>query len=117
MFAVVKEAGKQYIVVPGKTIRLDKKLGERGETVTFREVLLVADGSSVSIGTPSLPSITVSGTIVRQGRGRKIIILKYKPKKRYKKKQGHRQPYTEVRIDAIGARAKETKINKEAATV
>src|SRR3989344_3639124 len=98
MFAVIKAAGKQYIAVPGAKIKFDKSFGKKGDVVVFEEVLLVSDADSVSLGEPTLPGVSVKGTVVREGRGRKVITLKYKPKKRYKTKRGHRQPFSEIEI-------------------
>ena len=109
MFAVIRAAGKQYIAVPGQKIKFDKTLVADGEGVVFDEVLLIADGDDVSIGTPLLEGATVKGKVVREGRDRKIIVFKYKPKKRYKKKRGHRQPFSEVMIEKIVSAKKPAK--------
>jgi large subunit ribosomal protein L21 len=102
MFAVIRAAGKQYVAVPGQKIKLDKHLNaEESGRVVFGEVLLVADGDEVMIGTPLVKDTEVIGKVARQGRGRKIITMKFKPKKRYKKKIGHKQPFTEVTIESI----------------
>lgn len=104
MFAVIKAAGKQYVAVPGQKIKFDKTFGKKGEKVLFEDVLLISDGTDVKIGEPMVSGSTVTGTVVREGRDRKVIILKYKPKKRYKTKRGHRQPYSEVIIDEISGK-------------
>lgn len=110
MFAVIKAAGKQYVAVPGQKIKFDKSFGKKGEKVVFNDILLISNGSDVSVGTPTVTGSTVSGTVVREGRSRKVITLKYKPKKRYKTKRGHRQPYSEVLIEDIsGPSKKKTK--------
>jgi len=106
MFAVIKASGKQYIAVLGQKIKFDSSLGKKGEKVVFDKVLLVADKDSVEIGDPVVGGSSVTGTVVREGRSRKVITLKYKPKKRYKTKRGHRQPYSEVMIDEIGGKKK-----------
>jgi large subunit ribosomal protein L21 len=106
MFAVVRAGGKQYIAVPGEKISLDASLAPKGESVVLSEVLLVADGDNVSVGTPLVAGVTVRGTVVREGRGRKTIVYKYKAKKRYKKKRGHRQPFCEVMIESINTNSK-----------
>jgi large subunit ribosomal protein L21 len=101
MYAVVKSGGKQYKVKEGETFRVEKLPGEVGAEITFDDVLLFSDGETVQIGTPRLENITVKGTVVEQGRARKIIVFKYKRRKRYRRKQGHRQPYTAVKVDNI----------------
>ena len=98
MFAVIKAAGKQYIAVPGQKIKFDKSFGEKGKDITFEDVLLIVDGENVTLGTPTVSGASVLGKIVREGRSRKVITLKYKPKKRYKTKRGHRQPFSEVEV-------------------
>jgi len=103
MYAVVRSGGKQYKVREGETLRLEKLAGEVGTPVSFDKVLLFSDGENVSIGRPVLDDVQVQGTIVEQGRAKKIIVFKYKRRKRYRRKQGHRQSYTAVKIDSIGA--------------
>lgn len=101
MYAVVKSGGKQYKVKEGETFRVEKLPGEVGAEITFDDVLLVSDGENVNVGTPRLENVTVKGTVVEQGQARKIIVFKYKRRKRYRRKQGHRQPYTAVKVDSI----------------
>jgi len=101
MLAVIKTGGKQYLVAPKQKIKIEKIAGEVGDTVTFNEVLLLEKNKKVTIGTPLLKGATVSARIVRQGKAKKVIVFKYKPKKRYKVKKGHRQPFTEVEIVKI----------------
>jgi len=100
MLTVIKTGGKQYIVEPKKRLKVEKLGTAQGEDVQFGEVLLVGepDGSSVSIGMPVLVSAHVAGRVLSHGRARKITMLKYKPKKRYRKHIGHRQHYTEIEI-------------------
>ena len=102
MFAVIKTGGKQYVVREGQKLKIEKLPGEKGKNVEF-EVLLLAedDGSKVDVGTPTLKGKKVSGEIVEQGRGKKIEVVKYKPKSRYTRRYGHRQPYTKVVITKI----------------
>ena len=100
MYAVIKTGGKQYKVAVGDAIFVEKLAGEAGETVTFDEVLAV--GNDDGIATGSDVKATVTGEIVKQGKNKKITVLKYKAKKGYRRKNGHRQPYTRVRISAIG---------------
>ncbi len=101
MFAVIKAAGKQYVAVLGEKIKFDKTFGQKGESVVFDKVLLIANGTDVAVGSPVVDGAQVKGTVVREGRDRKIITLKYKPKKRFKTKRGHRQPFSEVEITDI----------------
>ena len=102
MYAIIKTGGKQIQVEAGQEIYIEKLNVEEGETVTFDEVVLIG-GEETKVGTPLVAGATVVGEAVRHGRGEKIIVFKYKPKKGYKKKQGHRQPYTKVVIKAINA--------------
>jgi len=103
MIAVIATGGKQYLVKPGETVKIEKIAGDKGQTVTFDKVLLVAeeDGSKVQVGTPNL-SVPVSAEIMEQGRADKIEVVHYKAKVRYKKRSGHRQPFTAVKITKIG---------------
>lgn len=103
MYAVVASGGKQYKVREGEVLRVEKLAGDVGAEVAFDEVLLLSDGENVEIGRPVLPDVQVKGHIVEQGKARKIIVFKYKRRKRYRRKQGHRQPFTAVRIDSIEA--------------
>jgi large subunit ribosomal protein L21 len=103
MYAVVNTGGKQYKVQKGETLRIEKITGEVGTQVTFDKVLMVADGENVRVGQPLLEKAAVQASIVEQDRAKKIIIFKYKRRKRYRRKQGHRQPYTAIRIDGIEA--------------
>lgn len=100
MYAVIKTGGKQYKVAAGDEIFVEKIEGEAGETVTFEDVLAVADDNGIKAGDVKA---TVSGEIVKQGKNKKVVVLKYKAKKGYRNKNGHRQPYTRVRITAINA--------------
>ena len=103
MYAVVATGGKQYKVQEGQILRVEKLPGQVGEPITFDQVLLVADGEEVNIGTPVVDNASVSGHIVEQGKAKKIVVFKYKRRKRYRRKQGHRQQYTAVKIDSIQA--------------
>jgi large subunit ribosomal protein L21 len=89
-------------------VKLEKLAGEVGQSVTLGEVLMVTEGDQVRIGRPILDGVAIQGRIVKQGRGRKIVIYKYKRRKDYSKKMGHRQDYTAVRIESIGAQGQET---------
>ena len=101
MYAVVDSGGKQYKVREGETVRFEKLSGEVGDSVTFDKILLFSDDENVSIGQPVLENMAVQGHIVEQGKAKKVLVFKYKKRKRYRRKQGHRQPYTAVRIDRI----------------
>lgn len=103
MIAVIKTGGKQYRALEGGKIRVEKLSGEVGETITFSEVLLAGDEKDVKVGTPLVPKASVVATITEQGMADKVWGIKHKPKKRYKVKFGHRQPYTEVEVTKISA--------------
>jgi large subunit ribosomal protein L21 len=99
--AVIKTGGKQYLVKKGDKIKIEKLEGKEGSEINFTEVLLLQKDKKVEIGKPFLKDAKVVAKILKQGKGEKVIIFKYKPKKRYKKKAGHRQPYTEIEIKDI----------------
>lgn len=101
MYAVISSGGKQHRVSEGDTIRIEKLPGDVGTSVSFDEVLMVSENDNVLVGRPTLSNVTVSGHIVEQGRGKKIIVFKYKRREGYRKKQGHRQDYTALKIDSI----------------
>jgi len=103
MYAVVQTGGKQYKVKAGDILRVEKMTGEIGNPVTFDKVLMFSDGDNTIIGTPMLESVIVKGHIVEQDKSKKILVFKYKRRKRYRRKQGHRQAYTAVKIDQIEA--------------
>ena len=102
MYAIIETGGKQYKVANGDQIAVEKLNVADGETVVFDKVLVMADDADVKVGTPYVEGVTVEGTAVETGKGKKVIIFKYKAKKDYRKKQGHRQPYTLVEITSIG---------------
>lgn len=104
MIAIIKTGGKQYLVKEGETLKIEKIAGNSGDTVHFDYVLLVAkeDGSAFQVGEPTISGMLVKGTIVKQGRARKISIIKFKRKVRYARHAGHRQDFTEVKIEKIG---------------
>lgn len=101
MHAIIETGGKQYKVAEGDTLFIEKLPQEAGETVTFDKVLAVIDGDKATIGTPVVSGAKVDASIVKNGKGKKIMIFKYNPKKGYRKRQGHRQPYTKVTIGKI----------------
>lgn len=98
MFAVIKTGGKQYLVSPKDKIKIEKIDKKEGEEFTFSDVLLLEKNQKLEIGTPKVKGAKVTAKVLQQGRGKKIIILKQKPKKRYQLKKGHRQPFTEIEI-------------------
>lgn len=100
MYAVIETGGKQYKVEQGDSIFIEKLDVEAGDTVTFDKVLAVG-GDTLKVGAPYVEGATVTATVAKNGKAKKIIVYKYKPKKGYHKKQGHRQPYTKVEISAI----------------
>ena len=101
MYAIIRTGGKQYNVSVGDEVLVEKLNAEVGEEVSF-EVLMLADDSGIKIGTPVVEGVSAEAEVVEHGKGKKVIVFKYKPKKNYRKKQGHRQPYTMVKIKAIG---------------
>ena len=102
MYAVIKTGGKQYRVAPGDMLKIEKLDGEVGDSITFDKVLLTSDGENVNMGKPYLEDTKVYGSIARQGKDRKVIVFKYKRRKNYRKKNGHRQNFTLIKIDNIG---------------
>ena len=102
MYAIIETGGKQYKVEQGYVVFVEKLGVEEGETVTFDKVLVVG-GDDVKVGTPYVDGASVEASVVKNGKDKKIIVYKYKSKKGYHKKQGHRQPYTKVEIKAINA--------------
>ena len=101
MHAVIETGGKQYKVVPGQTIDVEKLPGEAGATVDLDRVLLIAEDAKVNVGRPTVPGAKVVATVVGQIKGEKLIVFKYKPKTRYHRKTGHRQDYTRLAIKEI----------------
>jgi len=101
MYAVFETGGKQFRAEVGKKVRIPSLEAEPGDSVTFDRVLLAGDGDDVSVGTPEVKGASVKAEVVRHGRDKKIIVFKRKRRKGYRKKQGHRQDFTEVRIDGI----------------
>lgn len=102
-FAIIQTGGKQYSVSKGETITIEKLSGEHkeGDAVVFDKVLLHDNGSDTTIGTPYIPKASVKGTITKIGRAAKVLVVKYKQKSRYWKRNGHRQPFFQVRIDSL----------------
>ena len=101
MYAIIVTGGKQYKVEAGDEILVEKLDAEVGDTVNF-DVLMMADGDAVTVGKPYVEGVSAKAEVVEHGKGRKVIVFKYKPKKNIRKKQGHRQPYTKVKVLSIG---------------
>ena len=113
MYAVVNSGGKQYKVQQGQILRVEKISGDVGNPVTFDRVLMFSDGENISIGQPALEDVAVAGHIVEQGKAKKIIVFKYKRRKRYRRTRGHRQVFTAVLIDSIKPKAKKSSETKD----
>jgi large subunit ribosomal protein L21 len=101
MYAIIRSGDKQFRAEPGQTIRIPALDAEVGEAVTFDEVLLASTEDKVTVGTPTVAGASVAGEVVAHGKDKKIIIFKWKRRKNYRRKQGHRQKFTEVRINDI----------------
>ena len=101
MQAIIVTGGKQYKVAEGDTLFIEKLPVEAGDNVTFGKVLAILDGDKATFGTPVVEGAKVDASVVKNGKGKKVIVFKYKPKKNYRRKQGHRQPYTKVTIGKI----------------
>jgi large subunit ribosomal protein L21 len=101
MFAVIKTGGKQYRVASGDQLKVEKLAGEVGSEIVLDQVLAVGQGADVALGTPLVPGASVRATVVSHGRHDKVMIFKMRRRKHYKKSQGHRQNYTEIRIEGI----------------
>jgi large subunit ribosomal protein L21 len=103
MYAVIRTGGKQYRVAEGQMLQVEKLPGEPGQAITFDEVLLVGGGDKPKVGRPLVKGASVKAEIVDQGRDKKIIVFKLRRRKNYRRKAGHRQPYTQVKITGIKA--------------
>lgn len=103
MIAVIKTGGKQYIIKEGELLTIEKIPVKAGESAELTEVLLTADddGGNVEIGTPLLANKQISSEVIEQGKGKKVMVIKYKPKVRYRRKVGHRQPFTKIKIGKV----------------
>ncbi|HBJ12151.1 MAG TPA: 50S ribosomal protein L21 [Clostridiales bacterium] len=120
MYAIIESCGKQYKVAEGDVVFFEKLDAEEGKKVTFDKIILVSNDKKVEVGAPYVKGIKVEGKVVSHGKGKKILVYKYKAKKNYRRTQGHRQPYTKVEITKIKmpaekAEAKETAAKKETA--
>ena len=105
MYAIIEACGKQYKVSKGDVVFFEKLDSEEGKKVKFDKVILVSDGGKIEVGTPYVKGAKVEGKVVAHGKAKKIIVFKYKAKKNYRRKQGHRQPYTKVEITSIATAA------------
>ena len=101
MNAIIETGGKQYKVTEGDVLYIEKLNAEAGESVTFDKVLAVLNGDSANFGAPVVEGASVTANVVKNGKGKKVLVFKYKPKKNYRRRQGHRQPYTKVTIGKI----------------
>ena len=103
MYAVIQTGGKQYRVEPGRTLRVEKLEGEAGSQISFDNVLLVANGDTINVGAPTVAGAKVTGEILEQGRDKKVIVFHLRRRKAYRRKNGHRQAFSAVKITAIEA--------------
>lgn len=101
MYAIIESCGKQYKVAEGDVVFFEKLNAEEGKKVTFDNVVMISEEGKVQIGNPYVKGIKVEGKVISHGKGKKIIVFKMKAKKNYRRKQGHRQPYTKVEITSI----------------
>ncbi|MFU0800916.1 MAG: 50S ribosomal protein L21 [Xylanivirga thermophila] len=101
MYAVIRTGGKQYRVNEGDVLKVEKLTADEGATIEFEEVLAISKDDGLLVGTPLVEGAKVEAKVLGHGKAKKVIVFKYKPKKDYRKKQGHRQPYTEVQITKI----------------
>ena len=101
MHAIIETGGKQYRVAEGDVLFIEKLEAEAGDTVTFDRVLAVFNGDTATFGAPMVAGAAVSGEVLKNGKAKKVIVYKMKPKKNYRRKYGHRQPYTQVKIGSI----------------
>jgi len=114
MYAIIESCGKQYKVTKGDVIFFEKLEGEEGKKITFDNIVLVSDDKKIEVGAPYVKGVKVEGKVVSHGKGKKIIVYKYKAKKNYRRTQGHRQPFTKVEITKITlAAAKATEVKAE----
>ena len=113
MYAIIETCGKQYKVSEGDIVFFEKLEAEEGKKVKFDKVILVSDNGKVEVGTPYVKDAKVEGKVIAHGKGKKIIVFKYKAKKNYRRKQGHRQPYTKVEITSVKLVAEKETAAKE----
>ena len=115
MYAIIESCGRQYKVSEGDVVFFEKLETEEGKKVTFKDVVLLSDGKKVEVGAPYLKGTSVEGKVISHGKGKKVLVYKYKAKKNYRRTQGHRQPYTKVEITKIKTAAEKKEV-KETAT-
>ena len=116
MYAIIESCGKQYKVAEGDVVFFEKLDVEEGKKITFDNVVLVSDDKKVEVGAPYVKGVKVEGKVVSHGKGKKILVYKYKAKKNYRRTQGHRQPYTKVEITKIKTAAEKAEAKTEAKT-
>ncbi len=114
MYAIIESCGKQYKVAEGDVVFFEKLDVEEGKKVTFDNVVLVSDDKKVEVGAPYVKGVKVEGKVVSHGKGKKILVYKYKAKKNYRRTQGHRQPYTKVEITKIKTATEKAEVKAEA---
>ena len=114
MYAIIESCGKQYKVAEGDVVFFEKLDAEEGKKVTFDNVVLVSDGEKIEVGSPYVKGVKIEGKVVSHGKGKKILVYKYKAKKNYRRTQGHRQPYTKVEITKIKTAAEKAEDKAEA---
>jgi large subunit ribosomal protein L21 len=103
MYAVINTGGKQYKVAPGDIVRVESLVGQKGDIVEIKDVFMIADGDTISVGKPMLASAKVTAEVVEQGRGEKLLIFKHRRRKGYRRTNGHRQNYTAIKVKDITA--------------
>ena len=113
MYAIIESCGRQYKVAEGDVVFFEKLEAEEGKKVTFDNVILVSDNGKVQVGNPYVKGVKVEGKVISHGKGKKIIVFKMKPKKNYRRKQGHRQPYTKVEITSIKTAVKKAETTEK----
>ena len=114
MYAIIESCGKQYKVAEGDVVFFEKLDAEEGKKISFDNVVLISDEGKVQIGNPYVKDVKVEGKVISHGKAKKIIVFKMKPKKNYRRKQGHRQPYTKVEITSIKIASKKAEVKTEA---
>ena len=115
MYAVIRTGGKQYRVTPGDTLEVDRLTGDVGDVVTLDDVLLIADGEAVQVGQPTLTGASVTAKITGQHKGTKILVFRYRPKKRIRVRRGHRQQMTRLHIGVINVTSQESPVTSHVA--
>ena len=115
MYAIIESCGRQYKVSEGDVVFFEKLEAEEGKKVTFSNVVLVSDDKKVEVGAPYVKGVKVEGKVVSHGKGKKILVYKYKAKKNYRRTQGHRQPYTRVEITKIKTASEKAEVKETAA--